>query len=164
MKKILILIFIIVISLNYSFATEQISDLLIIENDTICLQTFPLEDLNFKIRPFKYGDYDFPHTACWRGYQAIWKIIDNKLFLIEINRVDSINERLDLEKYFKRNDYEPEIINGLIYANWFSADLEKYPGLYVNKNCIYKSYNPKESKTIMKFDKGVLTENKKTKR
>ena len=161
MRKVLLIFIAFILSIKIGFSTEQISDRLIIGHDTICLQTFPLEDLKFKIRPFNYGDYDFPHTGCWRGYQATWKVIDNKLFLIEMNRVDSISETLDLEQYFRKNGYEPKIINGLIYAEWFTADLEKYPALYVNKGCIYRSYNPKNKKAVLKFDKGVMIENKK---
>ena len=161
MKKVF-LIFIAFVLLNkIGFSTEQISDKLIIGNDTICLQIFPLEDLKFKIRPFKYGDYDFPHTGCWRGYQATWKVIDDKLFLIGIIRVDSISDTLELEQYFRKNGHEPKIINGLIYADWFTADLEKYPALYVNKGCISRSYNPKKKKVVMKFERGVMIENKK---
>jgi len=161
MKRVFLILIALVFLNKIGFSTEQISDKLIIGNDTICLQTFPLEDLNFKIRPFKYGDYDFPHTACWRGYQATWKVIENKLFLIEVIRVDSIPDTLDLEQYFIKNGYEPKIINGLIYADWFTADLEKYPALYVNKGCIYRSYNPKKKKVVLKFDKGEMIENKK---
>jgi len=160
MKQLILLFIAFVFLIKIGFSTEQISDRLIIGNDTICLQTFPLEDLKFKIRPFNYGDYDFPHTGCWRGYQATWKVIDNKLFLIEIIRVDSMAETLDLEQFFRKNGYEPNIINGYIYADWFTADLEKYPALYANKSCIFRSYDPKKKKVILKFDKGIMIENK----
>ncbi len=163
MKKVY-LIFVVFVFLNkIGFSTEQIPDKLIIGNDTICLQTFPIEDLNFKIRPFKYGDYDFPHTGCWRGYQATWKVINNKLFLVEVTRADPTQDTLELEQYFRKNGYEPKIINGLIYADWFTAALEKYPSLYVNKACIYRSNNPKKKKLVLKFNRGVMIENKRYK-
>ncbi|MFA6705080.1 MAG: hypothetical protein WCS10_02720, partial [Bacteroidales bacterium] len=85
MRKSILLIIILFISITKVSATEQFSDLLIIKNDTFFLKTFPLEKLKLKLKvkqsPFKYGDYGFPHTACYRGYLATWKIIDNKLFL-----------------------------------------------------------------------------------
>jgi hypothetical protein len=59
MKRVFLILIALVLLNKIGFSTEQISDKLIIGNDTICLQTFPLEDLNFKIRPFKYGDYDW---------------------------------------------------------------------------------------------------------
>ncbi len=155
------LIFIALVFLNkIGLSTEQVPDILIVGNDTIYLQTFPIEDLNFKISPFKYGEYDFPHTGCWRGYQATWKVIDNKLFLIEVIRVDSIQDTLELEEYFRKNGYEPKLINGLIYADWFTADLEKYPSLYANKHCIFRTDNPKGKNVVLKFNKGVMIENR----
>lgn len=160
MKQLLILLIVIISTVDFVYSTEQLEDFLIIENDTICLKSFPLEELNFQIRPFKYGDFDFPNTACWRGYQATWKVIDNKLFLIEIVKVDSTQEKLNIENYFKINSYSPQIINGLIYADWFSADLEPYIRLYGNKFCLFKSYKPKKSKAIIKFEKGIMIENK----
>jgi hypothetical protein len=159
-SKIALIIFLVIFSINFTHATEQIPDLLIIENDTICLKSFPLEDLKFQIRPFKYGDYYFPSTACWRGYQAIWKVVDGKLFLVEIIKADSTKEKLDLEKYFKTNNYSPKIINGLIYADWYSADLEPYPRNWEKgKVCIFKSYKPKKSKLLFRFEYGILTVN-----
>jgi hypothetical protein len=95
------------------------------------------------------------------GYQATWKVIENKLFLIEVIRADSTQNKLELEQYFLKNGYKPKTINGLIYADWFTADLEKYPALYANKGCIYRSYKPNKKKVVLKFDKGVMIENKK---
>ncbi len=163
MKRLVISILTFLLFVNGIYATEQISDKLIIGHDTICLQTFPIEDLNFKIRPFKYGNYDFSHTACWRGYQATWKVIDNKLFLVEVISVDSTPDTLELVQYFRKNGYEPKIINGLIYADWFTADLEKYLSLDVNKGCIYRSNTPKKKKVVLKFNRGVMLENKRYK-
>ncbi|WP_303917889.1 hypothetical protein [Draconibacterium sediminis] len=160
MKKLLILLILYISTINFVYSTEQRADFLIIGNDTICLKSFPLEELKFQIRPFKYGDFDFPNTACWRGYQATWKIIDNKLFLTEIIKADSTQEKLDIENYFKLNSYTPQIINGLIYADWFSADLEPYIRNYGNKSCLFISYRPKKSKALIKFEKGVMIENK----
>jgi hypothetical protein len=162
MKIIIGFIFLITFSINFIFATEQLPDLLIIENDTICLKSFPLEELGLQVRPFKYGDYEFPSTACWRGYQAIWKVFDNKLFLIEILKADSTKERLDLEFFFNSNNYTPTKINGMIYANWYSANLEQYPRYWTG--CVFESHKPKKSKLSYRFVNGMLTEKKHDKR
>ena len=45
------------------------------------MSNFPLEFLNLKFRPFNYTKQTAPNTACWRGYQAIWKVIDNEIYL-----------------------------------------------------------------------------------
>ena len=80
------------LSIN-TFATVQECDLLIIEKDTIRLQTFPLEDLELKSTPFGLSKTTAPCTACWRGYKAIWRIKDNKLFLEKIERSYYDNKR-----------------------------------------------------------------------
>ncbi len=158
----LIVILILIFGLNVSvLATEQISDRLIIGKDTICLKSFPLENLELKIRPFKYGQYSSPHTACWRGYRATWEIIENKLYLIEIEKVDSTLEKLDIKEFFNKNGLTPNIVNGKIFADWYSASLEKYFAYY-SKDCLYESNRPKKRKTKLKFSKGILKINKWT--
>lgn len=156
-RKITFIIFLLNFSINFTNATIQIPDLLIIENDTLYLQSFPLEDLKLKIRPFKYGDFYSPSTACWRGYRAIWKIIDKKLYLMEIIKVDSTKESLNLVNYFIANKYSFMTINGLIFADWFSANLEKYSNC--GKTFVFKSLKPRKSEILFSFKSGILTEN-----
>ena len=120
--------FLIIILVAFSFqafATRQSSDILIIGNDTIFLQTFPLEsirrDNNFS-PPFMYGDFPFPHTANWRGYIATWGIVESFLVLKEIAKTNS-DSTLNIIEYFKSNNYNPKIINGFVVADWYSATL-----------------------------------------
>ena len=106
MRKATLILSLFIISIIKVSATEQIPDLLIIENDTFYLKTFPLEQLRLKkkikVAPFDYGDYGFVSTACYRGYVATWKVIDDKLMLIEVEKVDSISEKLNIVEYFKK--------------------------------------------------------------
>lgn len=160
MKKTLIFLFLFIGTINFVYSTEQKADFLIIGNDTICLKSFPMEELDFKVSPFKYGENSFSGTNCWRGYQATWKVVDHKLFLVEIARVDTIPEKLDIENYFRKNNYTPTIINGLIYADWFTANLEEYTPRTKDKLCLFKPNRPyKNSKTLIKIEKGVMIEN-----
>ena len=157
----LLLIFLFLLSITrYSFSTDQLHDFLIIGKDTICLKTFPLEALGFEKRPFMYGSYDFPGTECWRGYQATWKVIGNKLFLIEIVKVNAPNEKVDVIKYFAENNYSPTIINGLIFADWFSLDLRSFPRDYKYQGCVWKSKASKQCRACVRFEKGVLVYNR----
>ena len=168
MKNITLLLTLILISIIKVSATEQIPDLLLIEQDTFYLKTFPLEDFisknKIKEAPFKYGDYSFPSTACWRGYQATWKVIDDSLYLIEIVKVDSTQEKLDIENYFKTIKYSPKVIDGLIYANWYSDTLKRYEYFsYYNSEKLYLSVDylkEHEKKIELIFDKGILTSNR----
>jgi hypothetical protein len=112
-------------------ATEQIADRLIIGKDTFYMKSFPLEVIRDKKKleepPFDYGgEYSFPSTGCYRGYVATWKVVDKKLMLIEVEKVDSTNKKLNIIDYFKRNKYQPKIINGYVFADWYSENLKRY--------------------------------------
>jgi len=165
MKKFVFLLVILFLS-TISFATEQFPDLLIIENDTLYLKSFPLEELRlkekFKESPFEYYEnIDFPHTGCYRGYVATWKVIDNKLFLIEIEKVDSTHQKLNIEDYFNKNDYKPSLIDGQIFADWYSDTLKQYDysAYYFNSESYYLAVdylkNP-EKKIELIFSHGNL--------
>lgn len=138
---------------------DQRPDLLIIGNDTILLKSFPLEELGFQIRPFLYGNYDFPDEDCYRGYQAVWKVIGNKLFLAEIIKADDTRERIDIRQYFLLNDYIPVVIDGLIFADWFTKDLTSFPRNYIYWGCVWKS-RTKKQRTSIRFQNGVMTSNR----
>ncbi|MHB0756944.1 hypothetical protein [Polaribacter sp. M15] len=141
---------------TFGFATEQIPDILIWKNDTISLHSNPLgsypklDDLNL------FGDQDAGYsTACWRGYIAEWKIIDNKLYLSNIYSCDyfySENKiKADLKKLFPK-EYE----NGIVLANWYSGELSVPNGKLINQEL--KVY---ESEWILSLKKGKVIDEKK---
>ena len=138
---------------------DQKPDLLIIGHDTILLKSFPLEILGFNTRPFTYGNYDFPGKDCYRGYQAIWKVVGNKLFLADIVKADNTQEKIDKEKYFIDNQYSPIVIDGLIFADWFTMDLTSYPRDLKYFGCVWKS-KTKRQKASIRFRNGVMTYNR----
>lgn len=85
MKKMIIVILIIFVSSNV-FGTSQLTDLLIYKKDTFSIDAFPLK--HFLNEHYKISE-DFESnncitTACRRGYQGIWKIEGDKLYLTEI--------------------------------------------------------------------------------
>ena len=168
MKKIILTVTISIITVLNGFSTEQIPDLLIIDNDTIYLKSFPLEKLEFKNPPFKYGEYPFSSTACWRGYQAVWTIENDSLFLIAFIRDDSTKTRLDIEKYFRENNYEYKKKDGKILADWYSANLEDYfktfnPRYHGYNNKVYlfdPTRKSKKKKILMIIKSGRIIENK----
>ena len=169
MKEILTFIFL--ISLAFSaFATEQETDLLIIENDTIYLKTFPLEKLELKKRPFGNSRAPAPSTACWRGYRAIWKIKDDKLYLEKIIRCNSDRENgeQNIMELFNSNDVDFEKSDGMILANWVTEDLYKMNFSIANyhKDKIYlydgwdEKENNKDKSLRLKIEKGEVSLNR----
>lgn len=142
-----------------SYSIDQRPDILIVGNDTILLKSFPLEQLGFKVRPFTYGNYDFPGEDCYRGYQAVWKVIGNKLFLTDLIKVDDPMTRIDIVEYFHKNEYIPIVIDGLIFADWFTIELTPFPRDYNFFGCIWKS-RVKKSKAAMRFENGIIKLNR----
>ena len=141
---------------TFGFATEQIPDILIWKNDTISLYNNPLgsypklDDLNL------FGDKNVGYsTACWKGYIAEWKIIDNSLYLSNIYSCDyaySENKiNADLKKLFPK-----EYHNGIVLANWYSGKLSVPYGKLINREL--KIF---ESEWLLKIDKGQVVDEKK---
>jgi len=86
MKNVIVIIIGIML-VNKAFGTSQKRDILIYKNDTIKLDATLLELLYNKDNPRPENFFKIDgcwNTACDRGYQATWKIMDNKLYLIEI--------------------------------------------------------------------------------
>lgn len=164
MKQLIHIIVICCCSISSAFATEQIPDRLIIGDDTVYIKSFPLDELRFQNSPFKYGDgtYSSPHTACWRGYVATWKVIDDRLMLIEVEKVDSTAEKLDILEYFALNDYSPDVINGNVFANWHNANYVVYPDAFNHKYSrlyLWSYAMPNDELPRIVFKNGILTKN-----
>ena len=117
-------------------ATIQTPDLLIIEKDTIELREmdlFPLEILNLEYRPFNYIRATAPSTACWRGYQAIWRIVENKIYLERIQRCNGDangNQPEDIMELLAKNRVAVAVENGMVAAHWINLDLYELKRFY----------------------------------
>lgn len=165
MKQILSILTFLLFSIS-TFATEQEADLLIVNNDTIYLKSFPLDSLNLTERPFGYTRQTAPSTACWRGHRAIWRIIDNKLYLEKITRCYSDNEKGEenLPEFFKRNQIEVEEYKGMILADWVTMDLytmdfsiaRHYPNKIYLYDGFYEKDKIKEKKLRLKVVSGKI--------
>lgn len=138
-------------------ATEQEPDYLIINNDTLYLASFPLSDLNFATLPF--GKFA-PNTACWRGYNAVWIVENDSLFLKELIPCDydTLSSDFSLVQYFLLNGYQPKIIDGKIFADWYSG---KIKGYLVYPNIYYYRHNDADYfETRLQFENGLLILNR----
>ena len=91
--------------------TAQVSDNIFIDSQKHRLYCEPLES---------FWNYDnpkpafvSPHTACWRGYIASWKIEGSKLYLTQI---ETENENLKMEKLFPDRQAP-------VFADWYTGEL-----------------------------------------
>ena len=166
MKRFLLVLTVNFLVFSTALSTEQVADILIIEEDTIYLQSFPLENLKIKQAPFDYGGYSFINTACWRGYVATWQIMDETLVLKEVRKLGSTDTILNVLEYLENNGYTPKTINGNVIADWYSDTLKLYHSFYYNhtyKNeqfYLSKDYSGgKDKKAELVFENGKLIEN-----
>lgn len=111
------------ISLYEVFGTAQIPDRLVYNGDTLSIFSNPLELLyaDDSLRPNFFGDKEgCMSTACWRGYQAEWIIIDGQLYLTGVFSCcfDDDKIKADLKKLFGSR-----FIDGKVKADWVTASI-----------------------------------------
>lgn len=93
--------------------TIQIKDTIIIEGVKYYLYVNPLDSYWNKKNP--KPQVRLTKTSCWRGYVAIWEIIDNCLYLIDIVFYASL-EDLGMDNLFPN-------YRGRVRADWFIGEL-----------------------------------------
>ncbi|WP_448213528.1 hypothetical protein [Colwellia sp. MEBiC06753] len=95
--------------------TVQFSETIVYQGKERSLESCPLEDyytLANKPRPFISR-----MTALWRGYVGTWEIIDDRLYLININTtIGGGNQQITLNDIFPGY---PE----RVFAHWFTGKL-----------------------------------------
>ncbi|MEW4922774.1 hypothetical protein [Algibacter sp. 2305UL17-15] len=127
-KRTVIYIFLLTINIsfcqyrNYAGQPFSLSDLLIWENDTIQIQTFPLmcwTEFDQKVL-FDNKEINPDCWGCLKNHTAEWKIINNKLYLSNIYSYNYIKDSIktDLNKLFP-----DKTKNNLVLADWYSGIL-----------------------------------------
>ena len=96
--------------------TAQIMEIIKIDGRDLLMATEPLRshlctlDDGINIAP--------ESSACWRGYQGTWEIIEDKLYLIDINARAIVSEKYEevgLSYFFPNRDK--------VFASWFSGEI-----------------------------------------
>lgn len=124
----------ILLKLN-AFASPQLPDYIIYKGDTLATYTLLLEQylqIQEKTDQGKLFGLSFREGAtlnCWRGYQAIYRVDNDSLFLVDIiscgeRRNSTINKAESADKL--KSIFNAKVINDRVYIDWFSGDL-KFP-------------------------------------
>ncbi|NRF39289.1 hypothetical protein [Pedobacter foliorum] len=130
-KVSIVLVILIHSSLNI-FASPQLPDYIIYKNDTIATYNLLIEQYLQKHEQgpreqlFGLSFRDGGSFNCWRGYQAIYKIENDSLFLADIIDCGSLRKTLiDKRTSLKKMHliFGDRLINGKVFINWFSGDL-----------------------------------------
>ena len=123
--------------------TAQVSDSIIINGQENRLYCEPLESFWNEYHP--KPDFAPPHTACWRGYVASWKIEDSKLYLTGI---ETKNESLKMEHVFPDKEAP-------IFADWVTGELRIPQGEMLQY--VHMFYQSRyESDLFLLVDNGII--------
>lgn len=124
-------IFMLVLLSATAYATEQSSDLLIYNSDTILIESYPLETLMesdsvLRNKIFNYSDtVSCISSGCWRGHIATWTIKNDSLFLI--NLISGCKDhQFKLEEVFETG----LIKNKKVFAGWYTGKLLESRGWF----------------------------------
>ncbi len=113
--------------------TPQEAEILIYGNDTIYMDYYPLEELRKKDKEVDNKLKSlFPaiSSACWRGYNGTWKIEQDSLFLLKIEKcgVEKDSKHIDLRILFN----ESKIGDNGVFANWYSEIIRANYGEFLD--------------------------------
>jgi len=145
------------------FATIQEPDLLIIGKDTVFIEGFPLEQLDLKYRPSVIGGCI--SSSCWRGYVAIWRIVDNKLFLERIIQCLGFPpEKENIIELFEKNNIPFQEKNGMIFANWCTMNFYRVSrGSFTNEVLQSRKWESErvnwENRLVLQIENGIILKN-----
>ena len=145
------------------FATAQFPDKINYNGKEYNLNSNPLE-VYFEKNPNKRPKSEVRSSALWRGYVATFEIIDNQLFLkdIEIQYRDTTSKG-------SNNSNWKSVLNE-VFADQKNIQVDWYTGLLVLPqgkvvNYVHMGYGSTyQHYTILELNKGVLTQEKQFKR
>jgi hypothetical protein len=139
MKWILIVLFIGISSAN-SFAinpfetSPQVPDYLIYKNDTIPTYNLLVEQYLQKLKSDegRLFNLSFRNSIdsslgtslnCWRGYQAIYKIENDSLFVSAIINCHSLENKKQIPKNYLKEIFGDKVKNNKVFINWYSGNI-----------------------------------------
>ena len=165
----LLFTFVILVSTK-SFATAQTPDYLIIDKDTLRIQSNPLEKY-FETNPFPQNLIHSISSGNWRGYIAYFKFLDGKLVVENIYKEDYKENSKGETDFFlisiykdvfgTKSNFECDFYSGLLICP--SGKMVQY--VHMGYSSLYENYNLIEIKngTNIKSKKFTVKEFQKFK-
>lgn len=116
MRLTFLLVCIITVTAQTGFATRQIADKVIVGEETFGWRGSDLSP----VAKSKGIEFQWPNTACHRGYVATWEIKERKLILTELEAWTTDPKSEDITEL----PVSALFSNGLpIHATWYSGDM-----------------------------------------
>ena len=132
--------------------TVQIKEKIIINGEQHLMYSEPLEPYLIGLK--EKVKFDFETTACWRGYVGTWKLVNDKLFLIDFlgNKYDAdsnVFKEVGLDYLFPDKEE--------VHAHWFTGLVEIPDGeILVYGHTDYSTQY--ENNLFLHFNKGILVD------
>ncbi|SMC86307.1 hypothetical protein [Cellulophaga tyrosinoxydans] len=134
MKWILTLLIFSVCSQNSFASSPQVPDYLIYKKDTIPTYNLLVEHYLQKTQDDKgrLFDLSFRNSIdgtlgsslnCWRGYQAIYKIENDSLFVTELINCHSLKDKTPNPNNYLRELFGDKVKNNKVFIDWFSGNI-----------------------------------------
>jgi hypothetical protein len=115
-----------------TFASPQMPDYIIFKGDTLVTYNLILEQFFQKQQKADRGKlfglsfHDGSSFNCWRAYQAIYKIDNDSLFLVDIIKCGELrNGKIDKAASAEKMTaiFNDKMVNGRVYISWFSGEI-----------------------------------------
>jgi hypothetical protein len=126
--------------------TGQAADSIVIDGFSHTMLTFPLEIYRAEHRPDMVFFQASPNTACWRGYQAEWKIDDGKLFLLNVDGYVSYkgrNPNIEAKEDIRWGRLHPGLFQEKVPATLFElfgSEADRVPATWFSGELRLASY------------------------
>jgi hypothetical protein len=162
MKFLKLLFAFVILASTKSFATAQAPDYLIIDNDTLKIQSNPLEKY-FETNPFPHNLINSVSSGNWRGYVAYFKFLNGKLVVENIYKEDYKENSKGETDYFltsiykdvfgTRSNFECDFYSGLLICP--SGKMLEY--VHMGYSSLYENYDLLEIKNGVNIKSKKLT-------
>lgn len=144
----------------YLFATEQIKDSLVYNGKGYLIENQFLfeEELSQFVDENKFYDFDYPTSALWRGYRAVFEVVENKIRLKDIGIIVFYEQKNETGFSFTNYRFESVANEEILKkANlmYFDGVLVLADGYLVEYSFFYDDYNPNYK--VLEFNKSLIT-------
>lgn len=154
------------------YASPQIPELLIYKNDTIPIYNLIIEDYleknNLDILGGSEGElfglnFRGGSFNCWRGYQGIYKIENDSLFIVDMKEIGGFlefdNQEIPVNPNPKvslmKEIFKDKIKNNKVFVDWVSYDISIKNGDILSWDGVFRYTYEKE--ILLSFNNGKLS-------
>jgi len=157
-------VLLVLLSTINGFASPQSPDYIIIKSDTIPVYNLILEQYLQKRETSSQGNLfglefrDGASLNCWRGYQAIYLVENDSVFLKEIIRCGELRSGLPIDQEASRKRlidvFGQQVKNRRVHLDWYSGDFNLPKGNLLRWDGVFHKTFDKE--TLVQIENGKV--------